>query len=201
MKTPSRSPEALRALFLSVAALAALPVCAQEGDGAARQAAAPDTHLAVLGTVGHAVDLNGSVDVDVDTLFVRYSHVIGDGARVLGGEPSWGVEVGVLRFDQEPDAVGFGFHLIYEHRFAPAAAVQPLLTLGAGALLSDQQVPPEETRHNFSLFAGLGVEARLGGGVGLQVGYRLHHVSNADTGFRNPGINSHTVAAGLVIDL
>lgn len=187
---------------LSLALLPSAPASAQESPAAGIASSGPTrARLGLVGTVGRAVELNGSVDVDDRTIFIRYTRVLGDGGLFLGGEPSWGVEVGAFFFDQEPAAKGFGAHLVYEHRFVPGAAVHPILHLGAGALLTDERVPPGETRHNFSLLAGLGLEARLTRGLALQAGYRLHHVSNADTGLRNPGINAHTLVTALVFDL
>lgn len=195
-----------RAGLLAGAALLAflvapVPARAQQASAsnATPAADATGTRLSLLGTLERATVINGSADVDTTTLFARYTRVLG--SRFLGGEPSWGIEVGTFFFDQQPQAVGVGLHVLYEQRFAPEAVVHPLLGLGVGALLSDTKVPPGETRYNFSLFADLGLEARIARALWLRAGYRFHHVSNADTGLRNPGINANALAVGVVIGL
>ena len=62
---------------------------------------------------------------------------------------------------------------------------------GAGVLRFDREVPLGTVRTNFTLGLGLLAERRLGAGSALVIGYRLHHISNANRAARNPGINSH----------
>ena len=83
----------------------------------------------------------------------------------------------------------------------PAADVHPVLKVGAGILYSDREVPPGVTRLNFSLLAGVGFDVDLGGRWQLATEYRFHHVSNADTGPINPGINAHTFIVGICLKL
>lgn len=209
MSTPSRATRLItagRGRLLSGAVLVAVlvapaPAGAQQApaSGAVPDAGATRTRLSLVGTLEQATVVNGSADVDMITLFARYTRVLD--FRFLGGEPSWGIEVGTFFFDQQPQAVGVGLHVIYEQRFVPETTVHPVLGLGVGALLSDEKVPPGETRHNFSLFADLGLEARIAHAMWLRAGYRFHHVSNADTGLRNPGINANALAVGVVVGL
>lgn len=163
---------------------------AQEATGPA-----PETgRIGLHASYGFAAEINGSVPVDLATLAIRRTWPIA-GFRPFGGASSWGLEGTLFAFDQDPLTQGLGFHAVYELR-APEARVTPVLRLGVGALATTHRVPAGETHHNFSLGVGLGIEAQLGGGW-LEAGYRLHHVSNADTGLRNLGINAHSVVLGF----
>ena len=82
-------------------------------------------------------------------------------------------------------------------RLRPAQKTRPVLRAGAGLLSTSEKVPPGETRYNYTLFAGAGVEIDVSPGRAIQIDYRLHHISNADTGRENPGINAHTFMLGL----
>jgi len=152
--------------------------------------------ISVSASYGNAVEINGSVPTDTAALWVRWTRRLAK--HFAGGEPAWGVEiVPLLRVEQRPRAFGGGAHLVYEHRFVPANSVRPVFRAGAGMVFTNHKVPVGETRYNFSLFAGAGVEIDVGKHQWLTVEYRLHHVSNADTGVRNPGINSHTIGFGF----
>ncbi|MFW6198760.1 MAG: acyloxyacyl hydrolase [Acidobacteriota bacterium] len=169
------------------------------GTEASLVSAAPGrTILAGLVSHGLAREINSSTDTDVTTVALRWSRVFGttDG-RFLGARPGIGVEiVPAMLFHQDPTAWAAGFHLLYEHRFV-TDGVLPTLRLGAGFLHGNREVPPGETRHNFSLLAGLGLDIPVGRATALTLEYRLHHVSNANTGTINPGINAHTAVAGV----
>ena len=58
-------------------------------------------------------------------------------------------------------------------------------------------MPKGETRHNFTVLTELGVDIMVTDSSAMFLGYRFHHVSNANTGFRNPGVNLHTMMFGL----
>lgn len=196
----------LARVLLSAVALCALPTVAiaqqdsvaidqrsSSTDGVAR----PRRNiLTVAAAYGFATEINGSVPTDASSLWIRWTHRTR--ARFLGGEPAWGFElVPVMTVNQEPRAYGAGGHFVYEHRWRPDGHVRPVLRTGAGMVFTNKAVPVGETRYNFSLFAGAGVEFEVARGRWFTLEYRLHHISNADTGFRNPGINAHTVGFGI----
>ncbi len=152
--------------------------------------------LAIAAAYGLAAEINGSVPTNASSLWIRWTHRTT--ARVAAGEPAWGFELmPVITVDQEPRAYGAGGHFVYEHRWLPGGRVRPVLRIGAGMVFTNRAVPVGETRYNFSLFAGGGLEFEVARGRSLTLEYRLHHISNADTGFRNPGINAHTVGFGV----
>jgi opacity protein-like surface antigen len=75
--------------------------------------------------------------------------------------------------------------------------VEPFLTSGGGFLYFNHQMFGA-THFNFT--------AQLGGGVqlftpsrraALDIGYKYHHISNANLGNRNPGMDSHMLFIGL----
>ena len=75
--------------------------------------------------------------------------------------------------------------------------VEPFLTSGGGFLYFNHRMFGA-TQFNFT--------AQLGGGVqlfspsrrtALDVGYKYHHISNANLGNQNPGMDSHMVFIGI----
>lgn len=84
--------------------------------------------------------------------------------------------------------------------FRPSQHLQPFASLSAGFVNFQKSVPfADETKFNFALETGAGVEYHLGRVSAVQVGIKLHHVSNAGTGHAIPGINSAIPYVGIVI--
>jgi len=181
--------------LLPFAVLAGLLGC-WPATAAAQSTPSPDI-FAVGVSRGFAVEVNGSAAVDSDTLWFRWTRR--PGGRVLGGEPAVGVEViPLIRFHQDPRAYGGGLRLMLENRFRPHAPVRPVFRIAAGMIFTNRRVPAGETHHNFTALAGVGLEIDISRSNALSVEYRFQHLSNADTGgFRNPGINDHSVLLGL----
>jgi hypothetical protein len=118
---------------------------------------------------------------------------------ILRGHPGLGIEiVPVTAFVKDGQiAWALGGNLLYEHHFLAGGPVLPVWKIGAGFLYADREIPAGETRHNFSVLTALGVDVMVAERSALFLGYRFHHVSNADTGRINPGINAHTMMFGL----
>jgi opacity protein-like surface antigen len=55
--------------------------------------------------------------------------------------------------------------------------------------------------HMFTDIHGFGLDIDLSERWQLAPEYRFHHVSNANTGAVNPGINTHTLVLGLTLKL
>lgn len=75
--------------------------------------------------------------------------------------------------------------------------IEPFLTSGGGFLYFNHRMF-RQTRFNFT--------AQLGGGVqfltssrrtALDIGYKYHHISNANLGDSNPGLDSHMLFVGV----
>ena len=171
--------------------------CEKEADDGSGDA------LTVFGSYAWADEINGSLPIDIRSVGVRWSRRWGaGGGGLLRGNPTLSIElIPAMFFNQEPSAWAPALHVIYEHRLAPDADVHPVIRAGAGFLYANRDVPPGETRRNFSLFAGLGLDVDVASDRQIAVEYRLHHVSNADTGPVNPGINAHTLTLGLTFEL
>ena len=159
--------------------------------------------LTLFGSSAKAVSINGSRIIDIRSAGVRWSHRWKPAGRgPLRGNPTISIElIPIMHFDQKPSARAPAINLVYEHRLAPSARLHPVIRAGAGVLYSNHNVPPGETRHNFSLFVGLGLDIDISNSFQIAPEYRLHHVSNADTGPVNPGINAHTLVVGLTFKL
>ena len=68
----------------------------------------------------------------------------------------------------------------------------PFITSSAGLLFTDKPFPNDKgTRLNFLLDAGIGYAIQIKNNQYLQLGYKLHHLSNGNTGNLNPGVDSH----------
>ena len=64
-------------------------------------------------------------------------------------------------------------------------------------MIGETEIPVGETKLNFSVLTALGVDFMVTDRSALFLGYRFHHVSNANTGNINRGINVHSLMFGL----
>ena len=72
----------------------------------------------------------------------------------------------------------------------------------AGFIVFSQRLPsPLGSRFNYTLDAGIGYQFSVGEKRALQIGYKLKHLSNGNTGEVNPGIDSHNIFVGLLFAL
>jgi len=74
--------------------------------------------------------------------------------------------------------------------------LQPFFTSGGGFLYFNQ---PEfhATRLNFTAQVAVGLQVFTSKHHSLDFGYRYHHISNANLGNVNPGMDSHVLFAGF----
>ncbi|MFL5577003.1 MAG: acyloxyacyl hydrolase [Gemmatimonadaceae bacterium] len=81
----------------------------------------------------------------------------------------------------------------------PVGSRLSLLARGAaGAVWFDRRVPdPREKRLNFWGDLGAGAELAVASALSLGAGFRLNHISNANTGPVNPGMNSRMLELGV----
>lgn len=151
---------------------------------------------------GRAQEIRGSAgDIDTTSAGGRWSHLWSRrGQGPLSGHPAFALEVLPLTvFFQDPATVAVGFNLLYEHHFTATGRVLPIWRIGVGALHASRPVPGSGTQTNFSLLTGLALNCLVTERGAFEVEYRFHHVSNADTGFRNPEINAHTLLISCTI--
>lgn len=152
-------------------------------------------------TYGASQSLYNSVPhINIVSTGFRWSHLWSEKfGGALRGNPGFAVEIVlVTRFVNEGrETWGTGGNLLYEHHFAARGRLMPVWKIGAGALYANREIPRGETRLNFSLIMAVGVNVATTDRSAVFVGYRFHHVSNANTGPANPGINAHTLIVGL----
>ena len=74
--------------------------------------------------------------------------------------------------------------------------VQPFLTAGGGFLYFNRQVF-RATRFNFTAQLGAGVQLFMSRHRTIDLVYRYHHISNANLGPYNPGMDSHLLLVGV----
>jgi len=88
------------------------------------------------------------------------------------------------------DPIGFQWN------FRRARDVQPFLSTHGGFLYFSEQVPvPESSQFNFTFSFGAGIQMFRGANT-VSLGYKFHHISNAQTGHYNPGIDSNLFYVG-----
>jgi hypothetical protein len=82
--------------------------------------------------------------------------------------------------------------------FGQESWIKPFLAASVGFLYFQEDVPvPHSSRFNFTPELGLGVQLFVNPKWAVNLGYKLHHMSNANTGRSNPGVDSHVFYAGL----
>lgn len=78
----------------------------------------------------------------------------------------------------------------------------PFIAPSTGIFVTDKPFPDSRgTKLNYILEIGLGYQFSIGSDRLLQVGYKLNHLSNGNTGSENPGIDSHMFFMGIFFQL
>ena len=78
----------------------------------------------------------------------------------------------------------------------------PFITASSGIFVVDKPFPDSRgTKMNYILEAGFGYRFPVGKNRFMEIGYKLHHLSNGNKGIENPGIDSHMFFAGIVLPL
>ena len=110
----------------------------------------------------------------------------------LVGDPRTGDGHRVYSYGIGGSPVGAQVNFVHFHRF------EPFLTSGGGFLYFNHRMFGTSQQFNFT--------AQLGGGVqlfssnrrtALDIGYKYHHISNANLGNQNPGMDSHMLFIGI----
>lgn len=82
--------------------------------------------------------------------------------------------------------------------FGQQSWIKPFVGASVGFLYFEDDVPvPRSSRLNFTPEIGLGLQFFLRPKSAVTVGYKFHHISNANSGRRNPGMDSHVFYAGF----
>jgi opacity protein-like surface antigen len=131
--------------------------------------------------------------------------------RILAAWESFSLEYTVDVFPvaiySEPDHVRSGSSTLYGGGLSPfgfkinflqQSWIQPFIAASVGFLYFQDDVPvPHSSRFNFTPELGVGVQFFVAPKRALTLGYKFHHMSNANTGESNPGMDSNVLYAGF----
>ena len=95
------------------------------------------------------------------------------------------------------DAGGGGASLMFRWHFLAREDWSVFADLGCGMLFTNEPVPSDGGRVNFTPRAGLGGTLAIGPTARLMGGLRWYHISNANTAESNPGRDSLQVFGGV----
>ncbi len=97
------------------------------------------------------------------------------------------------------DASAFGATLVLKYNFLDFGRWMPFWEGGAGGLWTDlaPDIDEQSTRWNFILQTGVGVSYFVNPKMALTTEGRFHHISNANLGNRNTGINAWQINVGV----
>ena len=105
------------------------------------------------------------------------------------------------RAEGAPRVTGWGFAPVgVRFLFRRQSAVRPFAEWTGGMSRHMRNVPiddPNATNWNFTFDLTGGLHMDAGRGRAVQVGYRFHHLSNANAGRFNPGLDSNVIYAGF----
>jgi opacity protein-like surface antigen len=81
--------------------------------------------------------------------------------------------------------------------FGQQSWIKPFVAASVGFLYFTEDVPvPDSRRFNFTPELGLGAQFFLTPKTAITVGYKYFHISNANTGHNNPGLDNNVIYAG-----
>jgi hypothetical protein len=120
-------------------------------------------------------------------------------AGLLSGNLEVGVEPLFARFTQPFAAEAAGGSFLVKYNFLSFGRWVPYWDAGAGALWTNlaPRIPEQSAQFNFVLETGPGAHYLLTTSLAARVGVRYHHISNADLGQRNTGLNAVLAYVGL----
>ncbi len=98
-------------------------------------------------------------------------------------------------------ATAAGGSVLFKYNFLGFGRWMPFWDLGLGMLWTNlaPRIPEQSTPFNFVMESGPGVQYFATERVALTLGVRFHHISNAQLGDRNKGLNSTLGYLGLSV--
>jgi lipid A 3-O-deacylase len=134
-------------------------------------------------------------------LMPRIGTVVTDqlGGGYLTGNVTLMVEPLYAAYFQPIRATAAGGALVVRYNLLFFGRWMPYWDMGGGVIWTDlaPRIAEQSTPVNFLLEAGPGVQYFATDRIALTVGTRYHHISNANTGERNHGLNSILTSVGL----
>ena len=162
-----------------------------------------NTELGFFSGVGLAHEVfDGRADLQFLRVGGRLGRILTDpvGPGILKGNFAVSLELlpAFIVFE-EKTTYAASLTLLFRHYLAPNHRLRPFMTLGAGALYAEDQVPIGTSRLNFTPQIGFGLAFPHGPRRVYSFEYRFHHISNANQADYNPGINSSYLQFGVSI--
>jgi len=116
----------------------------------------------------------------------------------IRGRFAWGVEAMPVFAQFQPSSIyGAGFApVIWRWNFPPRPRWSAFAELSMGGLWTNEPIPEDASRGNFSAHWGGGIRLKPRSGHAIVIAYRFQHFSNGNQLGSNPGVNSHVVLAG-----
>lgn len=153
---------------------------------------------------GHGVKFGGSGEIDghrVEEL-ILLAHWQIDITRApisnswLRGRTSFRAEATYFHnFEPHPGDAG-GLALLLRYHFLYSDRVQPFVQAGAGFLAIEMDLAEQSDGFAFQPQAAVGILWRQGPNHSVELAWRFHHISNADTKSRNGGIDRSQFVLG-----
>ncbi len=164
-------------------------------------AAVAQTPLSKAGTwevgpwFGGGVGLGKSSDIHFLSAGVRVGAVLSDqlGTSRFRGNFEWAADVIPMYLVYEPNRVyGGSFNpVVLKWNFTAAKRIVPFVAAEAGVLFTTREVPPGDTSTvNFTPGIASGAYLFRDGGHAIEFSVHVTHISSANLGNKNPGVNS-----------
>ncbi len=121
------------------------------------------------------------------------------GSGVLAGNVEVLLEPMAAHYYEPFSASAFGGSLMVKYNFLSFGRWMPFWDGGAGMLWTDlaPRIPEQSTQFNFILQTGPGVSYFVSENWAITAGIRFHHISNANIGGRNIGLNAWLFNVGV----
>ena len=103
------------------------------------------------------------------------------------------------RYSKPFTAYAFGGSIVLKYNFLSFGRWMPFWDVGSGMLWTDlaPRIPEQSQQFNFVIETGPGLQFFVNKQVALTSSVRYHHISNANTGKRNVGLNAWLFSAGI----
>ena len=121
------------------------------------------------------------------------------GSGALAGNVEVLIEPMAAHYYEPFSASAFGGSLMVKYNFLSFGRWMPFWDGGAGMLWTDlaPRIPEQSTQFNFILQTGPGVSYFVSENWAITTGIRFHHISNANIGDRNTGLNAWLFNLGV----
>lgn len=121
------------------------------------------------------------------------------GSGMLAGNVEGLIEPVAAHYYEPFSASLFGGSLVLKYNFLSFGRWMPFWDAGAGMSWTDlaPRIPEQSTQFNFILQTGPGVSYFVSENWAITAGFRFHHISNANIGDRNTGLNAWLFNLGV----